>query len=799
MVFKAATILLLCSALFLHIECQIYVYQNAGLTEIPEDIPLNVKQINLRNNSITNIDPNSFSKFTELTHLDLVRNKISTINDSAFEALVNLKTLMLFRNELEEIPALPISTLEYLELGRNKIGTINDGAFEALVNLKTLFLTSNELEEIPALPISTLEILIFQFNKISTVNDGAFEALVNLKTLDLLGNELENIPVLSISSLQYLRLDSNKISTINDGAFEALVNLKTLDLSWNELENIPVLSISTLEYLRLDSNKISTINDGAFEALVNLKTLDLSWNELEEIPVLSISTLEELNLEYNKISTISDVCDVGFYGVNCEEECGRCKDDLCSDDDGHCLDGCQIWFLGDLCKEEIALPSLDGSHVFLKRMNESAVAITWTQDPGIPDKHAEYYGYTVAYAEGSDKHAEYYGYTVAYAQGSGDFTDGPSVPHDPALMTQTLIVANVHSHNEYRFEVKVYREMSTEREFGVKSNTVIIESSVGDLMSEIGQWNCCWASVSYKKVCAKNIHIPTTNAFARSVRYVIDIAIEAILPFFISEVCDVGFYGVNCEEECGRCKDDLCSSDDGHCSDGCQIWFLGDLCKEEIALPSLDGSHVFLKRMNESAVAITWTQDPGIPDKHAEYYGYTVAYAEGSGDFIDGPSVPHNASIKNRIMIVANIQSYNDYRFNVLMYRKMDGEQEYGLPSATTRIESGSNYVNWELVAVGVSVFIIITAIIIIIIVLLSRRKQAVSGDSEQNKDNVCTKDSDSVAQASVLRDNSAGQPAPVTEPSPYEPLETDERRDLSDPYTALEGVYQQIDDRHLP
>jgi hypothetical protein len=52
--------------------------------------------------------------------------------------------------------------------------------------------------------------------------------------------------------------------------------------------------------------------------------------------------------------------------------------------------------------------------------------------------------------------------------------------------------------------------------------------------------------------------------------------------FFISEVCEVGFYGVNCEEECGRCKDDLCSDDDGHCSDGCQIWFIGDLCKEEI-------------------------------------------------------------------------------------------------------------------------------------------------------------------------------------------------------------------------
>ncbi|ELU07036.1 hypothetical protein CAPTEDRAFT_204642 [Capitella teleta] len=133
----------------------------------------------------------------------------------------------------------------------------------------------------------------------------------------------------------------------------------------------------------------------------------------------------------------------------------------------------------------------------------------------------------------------------------------------------------------------------------------------------------------------------------------------------------------------------------------------------------------------------------------------------------------------------------------------MSREREFGVKSNTVIIESsGSNHVtdhtnvfaaNWELFAVGVCVFLIITAIVMII-VLRSRPKQ---GDSEQNKENVSTENS--VAQASVLPDNSAGKPAPVTEPSLYEPLETDERRDLSDPYTVLEGVYQEIDDGQLP
>ncbi|ELU04206.1 hypothetical protein CAPTEDRAFT_80757, partial [Capitella teleta] len=68
------------------------------LTKIHEDIPLNVTQIILRANSITNIGPNSFSKFTELTHLYLGFNKIRTINDAAFEALVKLKILILHIN-----------------------------------------------------------------------------------------------------------------------------------------------------------------------------------------------------------------------------------------------------------------------------------------------------------------------------------------------------------------------------------------------------------------------------------------------------------------------------------------------------------------------------------------------------------------------------------------------------------------------------------------------------------------------------------------------------------------------------
>ncbi|ELT88231.1 hypothetical protein CAPTEDRAFT_203933, partial [Capitella teleta] len=99
---------------------------------------------------------------------------------------------------------------------------------------------------------------------------------------------------------------------------------------------------------------------------------------------------------------------------------------------------------------------------------------------------------------------------------------------------------------------------------------------------------------------------------------------------FCLETCPMGSFGVNCSSECGQCKDESCSPVDGHCSDGCQLWSVGDLCKEELSVPSLDGLTPTLREVNDTSVAITWRQNPHrpIPQEYAEFYGYTVAYAE---------------------------------------------------------------------------------------------------------------------------------------------------------------------------
>ncbi|ELU09863.1 hypothetical protein CAPTEDRAFT_204544 [Capitella teleta] len=65
-----------------------------------------------------------------------------------------------------------------------------------------------------------------------------------------------------------------------------------------------------------------------------------------------VSFRREGNYRYIDLVTIS--CETGSFGVGCSEKCDEnCKNDLCSADDGRCFDGCELWFVGDKCQDEL--------------------------------------------------------------------------------------------------------------------------------------------------------------------------------------------------------------------------------------------------------------------------------------------------------------------------------------------------------------------------------------------------------------------------------------------------------------
>lgn len=54
---------------------------------------------------------------------------------------------------------------------------------------------------------------------------------------------------------------------------------------------------------------------------------------------------------YNLFLLIIPECDIGLYGIRCNETCGNCRNESqCSNVNGTCLTGCNAGFKGDLCK-----------------------------------------------------------------------------------------------------------------------------------------------------------------------------------------------------------------------------------------------------------------------------------------------------------------------------------------------------------------------------------------------------------------------------------------------------------------
>ena len=100
-------------------------------------------------------------------------------------------------------------------------------------------------------------------------------------------------------------------------------------------------------------------------------------------------------------------------------------------------------------------------------------------------------------------------------------------------------------------------------------------------------------------------------------------------------------------------------------------------------MPSLSEQSLVVDVLNDSTIHITWTQDGQVPFDHAEFYGYEVAYYhDGIPDFFAGPNITHNASVEVQNFLLTNLVPEKEYHLFVWPYRTMNGEMEYGKPTA---------------------------------------------------------------------------------------------------------------------
>lgn len=282
---------------------------------------LNLKTLDLSNNSFDSLPDSVFSKLTNLKDLKLQYNGLSYMADHALDGLTSLISLNLANNKLINLPPEMFSDtkeIKELYLQNNSINVLAPGLFNGLSNLLVLDLSDND---ITAEWINTstfagllrLVVLSIAGNKIVKLEPSVFRDLYSLQVLRLEENQIESIAentFISLNNLHSLTLSSNKLTKIDSNALVGLFGLNVLSLDGNLIEYIDPEALrnsSSIQDLHLNGNKLFDV-PAALTEVPHLKTLDLGDNQITEVFNTSFASMQELvglRLTENNLTNLS--------------------------------------------------------------------------------------------------------------------------------------------------------------------------------------------------------------------------------------------------------------------------------------------------------------------------------------------------------------------------------------------------------------------------------------------------------------------------------------------------------------
>ncbi|KAF8199575.1 hypothetical protein BJ912DRAFT_655796 [Pholiota molesta] len=265
-----------------------------------------LKKLCLRQNFISQLDPETFHQLTNLEELDLYDNKLKTVGDAlikspklkvldlsfnllrsvpeGLDSLSVLDTIYFVQNKISKISGFGLcTTLRSLELGGNKIRQIEN--LDSLVNLEELWLGKNKITKLEGLKtLKKLKILSLQSNRITKLE--GLEELRELNQLYLSHNGIEKLEGLE-NNLELTTLDvgNNFIPAI-----ENVSHLKKLEELWmngnkipdlraldSELRDIPTLATLYLEANPCQKNDMTGYRRKIMLALPQLQQIDATY------------------------------------------------------------------------------------------------------------------------------------------------------------------------------------------------------------------------------------------------------------------------------------------------------------------------------------------------------------------------------------------------------------------------------------------------------------------------------------------------------------------------------------------
>ncbi|XP_060742961.1 leucine-rich repeat transmembrane neuronal protein 2-like [Tachysurus vachellii] len=275
-----------------------------GLLAPPDGVDRGALGLSLRHNSFTELSPDQFFGFTQLTWLHLDHNQIHTVHGDAFQGLYKLKDLNLSSNRITKLPNttfIHLINLQILDLSFNQMTALEPELFHGLRKLQILHLRSNLLRTMPVRAFWdcwSLEYLGLSNNRLRSLARNGFAGLIKL---------------------QELHLEHNHLTKINLAHFPRLVTLQFLYLQWNKINNLTSTmewEWTTLEKLDLTGNEIRTLTPEVFETLSNLKVLLLDNNKLSSLDTQTMDMWKSLNtigLSSNLWECTNRICNLASW------------------------------------------------------------------------------------------------------------------------------------------------------------------------------------------------------------------------------------------------------------------------------------------------------------------------------------------------------------------------------------------------------------------------------------------------------------------------------------------------------
>lgn len=170
--------------------------RNAGFTQIPESLDSEMQVLNLSGNSISKLGKDAFKNvgLLNLQRIYMRSSKLREVHRDAFRDLIILVEVDLSDNEITNLQPNTFygnERLRILYLSGNPLRRLGQAQFPKLPHLKTLELEACQLESVHRnsfIYLVALESLNLKSNKLHNLSETAFMNFAHLKSLALDGN-----------------------------------------------------------------------------------------------------------------------------------------------------------------------------------------------------------------------------------------------------------------------------------------------------------------------------------------------------------------------------------------------------------------------------------------------------------------------------------------------------------------------------------------------------------------------------------------------------------------------------------